>query len=467
MDVPFNEKMSQLIGGLWMHNRIVANVATFCDRYGNRFAGTASELRGRDYLLEHFRSLGLDNVHLEPCTYTGWKRGACQLDITQPLQRTLEAVSMVHSPSTPGTGLEAELVWLGQGTKADFERRRDEIPGKIALIGLGSPLGTFIHRVSKYGWAREFGAVGVIFAKEEPGQLLATGTVAAAYRHIGTLPAAGVTYETGQFLRRQLAQGSVRVRMLLENAFVPDATTWNIVGDIPGKDGASEQIVVGAHWDGHDRADAALDNALGLFTVLEAAGALSRLRGQLGRSIRVVAFGNEESWAVGSTNYVAQHAADLDQAALMINCDALARFGRTSIRVTKRQEIFDYFEQTIAANGLPVPISMSGWLPGSSDEWPFLVAGVPTISARGTQSPEERSRGRGIDHTQADTVDKADDIRAREASMILAQLLVAVAENPNRPGPKIARADIFQRLRADGAEEELRVQGRWHPESIL
>lgn len=159
----------------------------------------------------------------------------------------------------------------------------------------------------------------------------------------------------------------MRVRILLQNEFVSGAETWNIVGDIPGKEGASEHILVGAHWDGHDRADAALDNALGLFTALEAGRSLARLRGQLGRTIRFVAFGNEESWIVGSTNYVAQHVDELDRMALMINCDALARFGRTWIRISKREDVYEYFRTLVESHRLPLSIERSGWLPGSSD----------------------------------------------------------------------------------------------------
>lgn len=467
MSQVIDQRLLEAIGDIWVNSRIVANVTAFCDECGNRFAGSASELAGRDVLLEQFRRAGLENVHLEPCRYTGWRRGGCTLEILQPRQRALEAVSMVHAPATPEGGLERELLSAGRGTREDFARLGDEVAGKIVLIALGSPLGSFIHRVSRYGWAREHGAAGVIFAKEESGQLLGTGTVAAAYREVGALPALGISYETGQYLLRQLRHGPVRVRLELRNEFVPDAETWNVVGDLPGVDGAEEHLLVGAHWDGHDRADAALDNALGLFTALDAARGLARLKGRLRRGIRFVGFGNEESWIVGSTNYVAQHAGELERLALMVNCDALARFGHTSLRVTKRPEILGYFRRLVAELDLPVPVDSTGWLPGSSDEWPFLVEGVPAVSARGTQTPEERSRGRGLDHTQADTVDKIDDWRAREAAVALARILVAVADDEERPGPKLARAAVFEQLRRDGAEEELRVQGRWHPESIL
>ena len=51
--------------------------------------------------------------------------------------------------------------------------------------------------------------------------------------------------------------------------------------------------------------------------------------------------------------------------------------------------------------------------------------------------------------------------------MVLAQLLAAVADSTERPGPKLERAEMFRRLEEAGAKQELVDQGRWHPESIL
>jgi Zn-dependent M28 family amino/carboxypeptidase len=255
--------------------------------------------------------------------------------------------------------------------------------------------------------------------------------------------------------------------MALDNAFVPDTDTWNIVGEIPGDGTDPDHILIGGHWDGHEMADAALDNALGVFTALDAARALGRLKGKLKRSLRFVAFGNEESQQVGSTNYVAQHEAELERMALMVNVDGLARYSATSITVGKRTDVSGFIRQLVTAHKLPLGIRNGDWLPGSSDDWPFLVAGVPSITASGMRSAAEQSRGRGIDHTQADTVDKIDDLRARQAAMTLAQFLVAAANAPQRPGPKLARSEMFRRLEAAGVKQELVDNGRWHPESIL
>jgi Iap family predicted aminopeptidase len=463
------EALATLCGDLWLNSRILADVTQLCDEYGHRFAGSESERRARDYIIGKFKEYGLDNVTVEPCRYTSWKRGACSFEILAPRQRKLEAVSMVHAPATPPGGLEGELIVVGQGTPEEFARLGDAVRGKIAMATLGSPAGAPpLHRVGKYGRAIKAGAIGVIFPAEEPGQLIPTGTVAAAYRQVGALPAIGISHETWKYLLRQTEVGTVRVRFVTENSFAPDTETWNIYGDIPGDGTIDETIVIGGHWDGHDRADAALDNALGLFTALDAARAMTRLKGKLKRTLRFIALANEESWCVGSTNYVAQHHNELGKLSLMVNVDGLSRYSNTTIRLGRREDVSNFMRKLIAEQKLPLPITNSNWLPGSSDDWPFLITGVPAVTVSGMErSATEQARGRGIDHTQADTVDKIDDLRARQAAMTLAQFLVAVANEQARPGEKFDRAEMFKRLEAAGVRQELVDQGRWHPESVL
>ena len=375
---------------------------------------------------------------------------------------------MVHAAPTPPGGLEGEVISVGQGTPEEFEKLGDQVRGKIAMATLGSPTGIPpLHRVGKYGRAKAAGAIAVIFPTEEPGQLIGTGTVSAGYREVGTLPAIGISHETWRYLLRQSTIGPLRVRIALDNAFLPDIETWNIRGDLPGDGTGSDHILVGAHWDGHDRADAALDNALGFFTALATARALVRLKGKLHRTIRFVAFGDEESWCVGSTNYVDQHQGELDRIALMVNVDGIARYSGTHLRLGRREDVAGFLRSLVIDNGLPLILSQGDWLPGSSDDWPFLVTGVPSTFCTSMRSAAEQARGRGLDHTQGDTVDKIDDLRARQASVGLAQFLCALAACEERAGPKLERAEMFRRLEAAGARQELSDQGRWHPDSVL
>lgn len=458
----------EALGELWTSRRVLDDVTELCDEYGNRFAGTESEARAREFIVSKFREYGLEDVTVEPCVYTGWKRGSCSLELLAPRQRQLTAISMVHAAPTPAGGLEGEVISVGQGTPEEFEKLGDQVRGKIAMATLGSPTGMPpLHRVGKYGRAKAAGAIAVIFPTEEPGQLIGTGTVSAGYREVGTLPAIGISHETWRYLLRQSEIGPLRVRMHMDNAFLPDIETWNIRGELPGSGSDSDHILVGGHWDGHDRADAALDNALGLFTALSTARALGRLKGKLRRTIRFVAFADEESWCVGSTNYVDQHRNELDRIALMVNVDGIARYSGTHLRLSKREDVSGFLRTLVVEHKLPLILSPSDWLPGSSDDWPFLVTGVPSVFCTSMRSAAEQARGRGLDHTQGDTVDKIDDLRARQASMVLTQLLVALAESAERAGPKLERSEMFRRLEAAGAKQELVDQGRWHPESVL
>ena len=460
--------LNEALGELWRSSRILNDVTELCDEYGNRFAGTQSETRARDFIQAKFLEYGLEDVSVEPCIYTGWTRGSCGFELIEPRQRQLTAISMVHAPPTSPEGLHGEVISVGQGTPEEFEKLGERVRGKVAMATLGSPAGMSpLHRTGKYGRAKAAGAIAVIFPTEEPGQLIGTGTVAAGYREVGALPAIGISHETWRYLLRQSEIGPLKVRITLDNAFMPDTETWNIRGDIPGSGADPDAILVGGHWDGHDRADAALDNALGLFTALATARALGRLKGKLRRTIRFVAFANEESWCVGSTNHVARHEAELDRIALMVNIDGLSRYSGTHLRLGKRDDVSGFLRNIVTEQKLPLELSPGDWLPGSSDDWPFLVTGVPTIFCTSMRSAAEQAKGRGLDHTQADTVDKVDDLRARQASMVLAQFLCSVADSPERPGSKLERAEMFRRLEAAGARQELMDQGRWHPDSVL
>lgn len=151
----------------------------------------------------------------------------------------------------------------------------------------------------------------------------------------------------------------------------------------------------------------------------------------------------------------------------MINVDALSRYSAPSLRLGRREDVSGFLRSLVTREKLPLPFVASNWLPGSSDDWPFLVTGVPAATIAGMRSAAEQAKGRGLDHTAADTVDKIDDPLARTSAMTLAQFLVAVANEPARPGPKLPRAEMFRRLEAAGHKQELADQGRWHPNSVL
>ena len=74
--------------------------------------------------------------------------------------------------------------------------------------------------------------------------------------------------------------------------------------------------------------------------------------------------------------------------------------------------------------------------------------------------------GRGWGHTSADTLDKVDPKHLKDAAMVLAQSLVHLANEEGAIAERTPVEEIVRLLGETGMAETLRVQLKWHPDSI-
>src|SRR5690606_29161544 len=105
-------------------------------------------------------------------------------------------------------------------------------------------------------------------------------------------------------------RGPVVVRLKVAAEFAP-VVSYNVVGDVAGR-GQARHVLVGGHYDSHDVAVGAQDNAAGTAAALEVGRLLAPFAGQLGASVRVVCFAGEEIGLLGSWEYTRRHADELD-----------------------------------------------------------------------------------------------------------------------------------------------------------
>lgn len=462
-----------VIGDLWTNSTIYSNVEHIVDNFGNRFMGTEGERRTKDHILGFFESYNLQNPHVEPYRYIGWKRGTCEVTMTSPIKRELWTFALPHSASTPDSGLDAEVLDLGKGSKQDFDRVGGAVQGKIVMVSTGWIPGQSYfsaHRTGKYGWAVDFGAQGFILRNETPGQLIETGTVATGYRNTGVIPAVGVSFETGAFIERQIKKGPVTVRMDLHNETVPNTPGWNIVGDITGKKFPEKMVLVGAHYDGHDIGqEAASDDILGAMVMTDVARVLTK-HNKFKRTMRFVAFGNEECWTTGSVNYVAQHEDEIGDIDLMINGDALGRRANLGIAVSNPPELIGSLSSLSEELGIGLRVEKadSTWV-STSDNHPFIMAGVPTLSVSG-RNPAGWIQGRGSDvrdHTGADTMDKIDKTLIKLNGIYLAEIMMALADRNEPLVRRSTKEEVLEGVKKNGYVDILKAQRRWHPGSVL
>jgi Iap family predicted aminopeptidase len=431
--------------------------------YGSRFAGTPSEKRAVNYLLRKLKEYGLTNVHTEEFTYNGWWRGTTKLEVTSHVHKVLPCIGLPWSPSTPTEGVEAELLSLGDGMKVDYELRGDEVPGKIVMTtAFSPPWMRGAHRCEKMGRAENLGAKGFIYMKNDPGLLAETGVATWScpkeMGRVADFPAVGVSRETGAYLERLRQEGPVRIRITMKHETGP-ATGWNVVGDIVGDKDNGELLIVGAHFDGHDIAVGAMDDAAGTCVVMEAARVMARHAKEMRRTVRFILFPGEEVGCFGSTAYVNQHLGEMDSTRFMLNLDGAGRGTRPGILLQGFPEAIPFFRQLGGEMGMTLRTGVSFSL--YSDHMPYALRGVETATLPSGDSFRAASGTRGFGHTEADTEDKVDLRDLQEGAAVVSRIMTRLGVKEELPMRRRGSEDVGAMLRRYELDEVMKVQRGW------
>ena len=388
-----------------------------CDNYSSRFAGSEEEREAGEYLAEKMRNFGLEDVELLTFEYKGWQRGdSSLLAVCGEKSREFPCIGLPYSPSGE---VKAELVDLGFGTPAEFSQKENIIPGKIVLVSAKRPLYARedMHRRDKYRRAVEAGARGFLWMREEGGHLAETGGLP----HDAGIPAAGISRETGYRLKRLRKSRDLSVKIESEHSFGP-TKSHNVLGRLTGQKGLRDEprLLAGAHYDGHDIAEGALDNGAGTAIVMEAARLLSTQQQALGIPVDFVLFAAEEIDLVGSGEF-ANHQCDDNDYRFMVNLDGGPGRpgGNLGLALQGWPELLSIMEDVSSKMSLDMQVAVD---PGShSDMYSFSEAGIPSGYFK---KMEEMATGRNWGHTRADTLDKVDEQKLREDALLLARFLL-------------------------------------------
>jgi Zn-dependent M28 family amino/carboxypeptidase len=451
-----------LIGDLWQESTIHHNMRFLADEVGSRFAGTPSETHAQEYILDQFHSYGYTDAKVHEFTYFGWKRGIVTLKMLTPMHRSLSAIALALSP---GGEIEGEVVNLGAGSPEEYSAHQSpDLHDRIVLCSSAtSPSGERIHRRTKYAYAVDHGAKGFIFMNHNPGQLPPTGSLRPAYKMGGEIPGIGVSLETGSLMLRLANNHPFTVRIKDTSQVIPNEISRNIIADLPGRGHATEWLVIGGHYDGHDIAQGAMDNLSAIAVILEIAKHLQKYKNQFRRNVRFIAFGCEELGVTGSTRYVEHHLKQLKHIALMINLElgGLAYTkGTQHVAFTIHQppQLMALLKRF--SNEIQYPLNLQEKVTTASDHWPFYLQGIPTLSMHAEPSIEQQIVGRGWGHTTADTMDKVDSRNLQEGAMILARLIIRLA-NDKQKLAHTSISDVLRRLTTSGLKPILEKQQQW------
>lgn len=346
-----------------------SDLQTLCS-FGGRFAGSASEAKAREYLKARLAQATQQEATVHRVPYTGWSRESWQLQLLTPNSLTLHAHPLVRSPSTPPNGIEAEVVDLGRGTLEDFEKHKQEIPGRFVLVRHEYMFSTMhIHRRVKYGWAKERGASGFLIASYIPGDIVVTGSSGGE-----EIPALGITHEGAGALATSAA-GYPRIHLKLTTQ-ARSTTAENLIAEIPGQ--TDEWIVVCAHYDGHDLAHSAIDNATGVAAALTIAESFASVAATLRRGLRIIFFTIEEWGLLGSRAYVDEMSeSERGKIVLVINLDSLVGGSKLTALTSEFVALEQFVDKLVEK--IDQPIAVHAPMMANSDHYNFARHGIPAL----------------------------------------------------------------------------------------
>jgi carboxypeptidase Q len=447
----------RIIQEIRAHNHLLENLEQLSDRIGPRLTGSEELRTAEIWASDVAKQYGLENVHLEGWKIAhSWRRGSAQARIVSPVVRSLTIASAGWSPGTPGQ-LTGKIVSVTATNPDELKTYSGKLTGAIVVLKQPSDLmqeGLIANPASPFNgpdiqtpapvpdrhgpspddrfeslrltFLRNEGAAAILLDSGKHYGLLTVRNVGNQYEPAG-LPTAVVTHEDYSLLWRLLKRGPVEIELALTNSFSEaPVEVHNVVAEIRGAQKPDEVVILCAHLDSWDLASGSTDDGTGVASILEAARAISALKLQPKRTIRIVLFTGEEQGEVGSREYVKQHQAEWNKISAVLADDT-----GTSRILTLRLHQNYAARKTVDATLAPLAELglVQPWMERyyGSDYASFNDVGVPGFSLVGNQRDYDYDQ---THHTQADTFDKVNEDGVVHHAQVLASWAYNTAQLP-------------------------------------
>jgi carboxypeptidase Q len=441
---------------------IQENLRRLTDEIGGRVPGTPQMEMAEKWAMAGFSAAGADSVHTEEFAIPqSWSEGDTQVNVAAPVEFSVRAVSVAWAPPLAMT--TSRVIDVGMGTAEDFAKAGD-ITGAIVLVH-SKALATWEDLFEEY-----FSAPGVIERSVRGKALLiaftATREYDILYRHINSMngkidviPQIVVAREDALRIARFIAHGAkVQMSVSLPNKVGPMIIARNVVAEIKGTDLANEVVIFGAHLDSWNLGTGALDNGCNAATVIDTVRAIKAAGIRPRRTMRFILYSGEEQGMLGSLAYVRAHRIELDNITAVYVLDAgdgaftgFSTQGRkdTDAALAPLLQPFAEWKATEITNDAEL----------GTDNYDFMIEGVPTIL------PNQETSNYLINyHATSDTYDKVDFAQLKKNEAISAELMVELANMPQRLGPRLTRKQIeatFPDTHLDDAMKGFRIWDQW------
>jgi len=203
-----------------------------------------------------------------------------------------------------------------------------------------------------------------------------------------------------------------------------------VIADLKGSEHPEEMVVVSGHLDSWDLGTGAIDDGAGVVIAMETAELMQRLKLRPKRTLRVIAWMDEENGGGGSQAYTKDHTNEFPRHVAAIESDAGAAhpLGFDVRMSAKAVEILRPVVGVLSDVGATI-LQPSSFPPGA-DIAAMSEAGVPALGVM-----EDGRTYFHYHHTAADTLDKVVPLELRENAAAMAVMAYALT-NMKEPLPR-------------------------------
>ena len=422
-------------------------VAHLSNNIGPRLTGSAQAAKAVEYVASELKAIGCE-VQLEKVIVPHWLRGEETAALVQwpgMAENTTQRIvlcALGDSVATAESGITAEVLAVKNFDELKV-LPRDKVAGKIVLFDY-----PYDKQMGAEGRGGEAYGEAVVYRADGPSAAARQGAVACLIRSVGgadyriphtgqtkyatdapKIPAGAVTAEDADMIVDLVRQGPVKMKLVLTPQTLPDVESANVIGDIKGSEHPEQVIVISGHLDSWDLGTGAIDDGAGVAVSMEAANLIQKLHLKPKRTIRVIAWMNEENGLAGSKQYAKDHEKEMSNHFAIMETDGGAGHP-LGLNMHTKPEVKAILKPVAAilrdsGAGMLSLVEHCG-----ADIEPMEKAGVPAFS------PIQDSRFYfNYHHTAADTLDKIVPKELAENSAVVAVAAYALA-NSEQPLPR-------------------------------
>ena len=388
-----------------------------------RYGGTPAEEKAAARITDEITRVG-GSYTLMPFTIPAFSCETCTIDVTAPYAKSVPALPYGRSGSIDG---EYRLYYASRGVEEDY-LGVDSLENTVVML---DEMNLDVYRLLVQKGASAFIILcGKYYDTPKTTDLLPR-SLRAKQLEIGKIPGFMIRAKDAMELVRRGAK-SLRLHMTQTEY---EATSHNILAEIPGTACPEEVIILTAHYDSVQIGTGSWDNATGSANLAYLYGYF--LQHPTRRTLRFLWCGSEEQGLLGSRAYVEQNPDKLPAIKMCFNFDMCGTIlGFNNVIVSGGEDLRTYAEQFCHEMGWSASIRTGVH---SSDSAPFADKGIPGLGlCRRTYTAEI--------HTRYDLLDTISAAMLQDMGEFSSALIARVANSMVMPVKTGMPEDMLKEL---------------------